>query len=347
MENIFRLLMARTDHASRDVALITQSMSLSYQSLAVLSERVSNAILELGLEKLDRVAIFLDKRPETAAAIFGAACAGVIFVPIDPQLEPHQVDHVLRDSDARLLITTTARYRALRDNLQVDTLDIILCDGSRGDANLSGLGHSVHPWADIVSGYVRRRPGWLVVDQDPAAILYTLRSAGTPKGTVLSHEHLRARALGLAQYLSYTAEDVVLSLLPISVDPGLSELAAAIATGASLVLHNYTRPAEVVRLCERHPVTAMTGIASVWKELISADWSEEATSALRLFANTGEPMPRDLRLQLRQAFPQAEPYLMHRRARISDRGGAAWKSRRRSRDRHDKFWTGKLVAAAE
>jgi len=314
MENIFQLLAATATSAPDDIALINENMKFSYQSLTRLSERVRDAVIELGLEKLDRVAIFLEKRFEAAAAIFGAACAGVVFVPINPQLKPHQVRHVIRDSGARLLITTIARYPAFIDELGNIPLHVLLCDSKREDEDeeLAGAEHTLHRWGDLVLGDIGRKQSWRVIDQDPAAILYTSGSTGAPKGIVLSHENLRAGALSVNQYLGNTADDVILSLLPLSFDAGLSQLTTSVAAGARLILHNYLRPYEVVNVCKLHRVTSITAVPPLWMQLALADWTDQkATANLRVFANTGGHMPRDLLSRLRQIFPQAKPYLMY------------------------------------
>ena len=64
-----------------------------------------------------RVAVFLDKRIETVAAIFGTSAAGAAFVPVNPLLRPAQVGHILRDCDVRVLVTSPERLALMRDEL--------------------------------------------------------------------------------------------------------------------------------------------------------------------------------------------------------------------------------------
>ncbi len=57
--------------------------------------------------------VYLEKRPETVIALFGAAAAGGVFVPINPLLKPEQVAYILRDCNVRILVTSAERLKLL------------------------------------------------------------------------------------------------------------------------------------------------------------------------------------------------------------------------------------------
>ena len=120
-----------------------------------------------------------------------------------------------------------------------------------------------------------------------AAILYTSGSTGQPKGVVLSHRNLIAGAESVSHYLGNTADDVILSALPLSFDAGFSQLTTAFSVGAHVVLLNYLLPADVVRLCAQHRITGLTGVPPLWIQIADEDWPNEAAKHLRYFANTG------------------------------------------------------------
>ena len=71
----------------------------------------------LGLARDDRVGIYLDKRIETVAAIFGTSAAKGVFVPINHILKAPQVGYILRDCDVRVLVTSQDRLDLLREEL--------------------------------------------------------------------------------------------------------------------------------------------------------------------------------------------------------------------------------------
>jgi acyl-CoA ligase (AMP-forming) (exosortase A-associated) len=144
-----------------------------------------------------------------------------------------------------------------------------------------------------------------------AAILYTSGSTGMPKGVVLSHRNLLAGAESVSQYLTNTAEDVILAALPLSFDAGFSQLTTGFTVGAHVVLMNYLLPRDVVRLCAKHGVTGLTCVPPLWIQLADCDWPADAAAGLRYFANTGGRLPRATLAKLRALLPNAAPFLMY------------------------------------
>ena len=86
---------------------------LNYGQLGELLAATAGGLLGLGLGARDRVAVYLPKTVETVASFFGTALAGGVFVPVNPVLKAAQVGHILRDSGARVLITSSGRLAAL------------------------------------------------------------------------------------------------------------------------------------------------------------------------------------------------------------------------------------------
>src|SRR3978361_1596107 len=87
-------------------ALVFQDRRLSYADLAREVETWSEALLALDIGAGERVAIYLEKRIEAVAAMYGAADAGAVFVPVNPLLKAEQVAYILADCDVRILVTS-------------------------------------------------------------------------------------------------------------------------------------------------------------------------------------------------------------------------------------------------
>ena len=270
----------------------------------------AGGLARLGLQRGERVAVYLDKRIEVVSAIFGTSAAGGVFVPVNPLLRPKQVGYILDDCRARVLVTSAERLQLLRDELdESDSLDLVIVVG-RCEEPTSSSSFAVVSWDDI------QRPLDIlsdpdVIDIDMAAILYTSGSTGKPKGVVVSHRNLIVGALSVAEYLDNDEHDRILSVLPLSFDAGFSQLTTAFAVGAHIVLVNYLLPADVVRLCAKHRVTGLTCVPPLWMQLAEQKWPDEASHSLRYFANTGGRMPRTTLERLRAIFPNSKPYLMY------------------------------------
>jgi acyl-CoA ligase (AMP-forming) (exosortase A-associated) len=293
-------------------ALTYRDLTVSYAELWQLTRAVAAGLIGLGQEKDDRVAIYIAKRIETVGAIFGTSAAAGVFVPINHIVKAPQAGYIIRNCAARVLVTTSDRLAVLSTELSscpsVEHVVLIDLDGEATHRDT----YQIHPWSNLI------RPGSESlnavrgsIDVDMAAILYTSGSTGKPKGVVLSHRNLIAGAESVSSYLNNTADDVILSALPLSFDAGLSQLTTAFAAGAHVILMNYLLPGEVPKLCAKHEVTGLTCVPPLWLQIADLSWPPQATQSMRYFANTGGRMPRPTLQRLRTIFPQAAPYLMY------------------------------------
>ena len=286
-------------------ALTSGGEHLTYARLAREIERCAAALQALGIRRGDRVAVWLDKRPETVIACFGAAAAGAIFVPITPLLKAEQVHYLLRDSGARCLVSAPTRLRTLLPWPEGVAPGVLAVDEPG-----QGVPPEAHSWRECLAqaGAFAAPPA---TENDVAAILYTSGSTGRPKGVVLSHRNLVAGAQSVASYLENSPEDVLLAALPLSFDAGFSQLTTAFCAGARVVLLNYLLPVDVLRTMERERVTGLTAVPPLWVALAELDWPAPVAAHLRYFANTGGKLPRRVLERLRALAPQAKPYLMY------------------------------------
>jgi len=281
---------------------------VSYAELAEMTGKFADGLIELGIDAGERVAVYLEKRIETVVSFFGTATAGAVFVPVNPVLRPRQVQHILRDCNVRVLITSAARLSALGDVPRAchDLCTIVLVD----EANAS-ISMPVMAWNDLTNPIPADPRRHRSIDADIAAILYTSGSTGLPKGVVLSHRNMVAGARSVSQYLENIASDRILCVLPFSFDAGFSQLTTAFRAGACAVLMDYLLPRDVIRMVARERITGLGGVPPLWNQLADLDWPDEAVASLRYFTNTGGHMPRGTLDKLRKALPRTSPYLMY------------------------------------
>src|SRR4029079_10188195 len=94
-------------------ALHDAGTAILYEALAHDIRRFAAVLSSLGLDRGDRVAIYLEKRAETVIASFGAPAHGAAFVPVNPLLKPEQVAYILQDCGVRVLVTSADRLDRL------------------------------------------------------------------------------------------------------------------------------------------------------------------------------------------------------------------------------------------
>jgi len=288
-------------------ALSYQGVGLSYGALAQMVRLAADAWLQHGLGRGERLAVYLEKREETVVAMFGAAAAGAVFVPVNPVLKPDQVGHILADCNVRILVTSRERLNGLADVLSrcPDLRAVIVIGSMEGLPRLDGV--QLHSWREAMLA-ASPRPAHACIDADVAAILYTSGSTGKPKGVVLSHRNLVAGALSVASYLDNTPEDRILCVLPLSFDYGLSQLSTAFSVGACAVLLNYLLLRDIVEAVEHERITGLAGVPPLWIQLAQLRWHARR---LRYITNSGGVMQRHTLAALRKALPQTQIYLMY------------------------------------
>ena len=303
------LIASSAAHKPDAVALTYGKQSMRYAELQQSIEGFVSGLRSLGLQRGERIAIYLEKRLETVIASFGATAAGCVFVPLNPLLKPDQVAYIMRDCNVRALITSNERLPLLASVLEAchDLRHIVLVNAEQSPPNAGPLTHL--RWDDLLNAPVQA--GHRVIDTDMAAILYTSGSTGKPKGVVLSHRNMVAGAKSVASYLENTADDTLLAALPLSFDAGFSQLTTAFHAGARVVLLNYLMPRDVLKALERERVTGLTAVPPLYIQLAQLEWPVGITEHLRYFANTGGRMPRETLAALRTRMPQTKPYLMY------------------------------------
>ncbi|HAM26670.1 MAG TPA: acyl-CoA ligase (AMP-forming), exosortase A system-associated, partial [Microbacteriaceae bacterium] len=284
--NVHHLLTQAAAATPHSAALTYKKETVSYAELDAAVRSVAVQLQELGLQRGDRVAIYLEKRIELVVAMFATSAAGGVFVPINHVLKPAQLGHIVNDSGARFLVTSADRLAQLPAVLADGSVEHVLLVGAVEGAD--PVGHRVSPLRGPESADSATRPSDPseagTIDIDPAAILYTSGSTGKPKGVVLSHHNLIVGAESVSSYLHNTSDDVILSVLPLSFDAGLSQVTTAFAVGAHCVLMNYLLPRDVPGLCAQHGVTGITGVPPLWLQIADVAWPEEVAARVRYWA---------------------------------------------------------------
>lgn len=293
LHDLPRIAAERTPAA---VALREATKAIHYSELQSAIAGFAAHLAASGAQRGERIAIWMEKRHEFVIAAFASTLAGAAFVPVNPQLKPAQVSHILADCSVSTLITTSSRLALLQDVLNGSSVrQTILVDDAE--------------WPTRCAGANQALPR--VIDADLACIFYTSGSTGRPKGVMVSHRNLVVGAQSVASYLGNHAEDRLLAALPLSFDAGFSQLTTAFSVGGSVSLLNYLMPRDVLRVMAQDGITGLTAVPPLWMQLASLDWPAEAISKLRYFATTGGRMPRPTLDALRARAPQAQPFLMY------------------------------------
>ena len=290
-------------------ALVHVDQRLDFGTVSQRVSTLAGSLQGLGIRRGDRVAIFLSPSVELPLAIFGVSESGAAFVPIHHGMFPNQVQHILNDCGAVVLITDGKRLQSIEDILpQCDSLKFaIVADREKVPSAVT-----VHNFHDLCSN-ATSLPTENTIGKDLAAILYTSGSTGRPKGVMLSHANILAGAEIVSEYLSINESDRLLAALPFSFDAGLNQLTTAVLKGSTTVMIDFRFGRDIVSRLSAERITGLAGVPSLWSLLAqpSSGLGKHPLPDLRFITNTGGAMPQNVLSQLRSTLPATDIFLMY------------------------------------
>jgi acyl-CoA synthetase (AMP-forming)/AMP-acid ligase II len=297
------------------LALHAGDESLSYGELDARSDRLAAALQARGLERGDRVAIFMDNTLPCAVAIFGVLKAGGVFLVINPQTKHDKLCFIANDCAVRHLVTDIHLANVARAVVgTVPSLTHIVVSGRSDSLDaLSGPGVAAEWLDDLLAGPAAemRAPG--TIPADLASLIYTSGSTGTPKGVMHTHQSMLFAARSLIEYLRMDSDEVIIDVLPLAFDYGLYQLLMTVQLGATLVLErSFTYPAEIFNRMQEHGVTAFPGVPTIYAIILATHArSPLKFPAVKRITNTAAALPADYVPRLREVFPGALIYKMY------------------------------------
>jgi long-chain acyl-CoA synthetase len=264
--NLADLVRAAATADPGKAALLFHGSTTTWGELDAQVSAAARGLLALGATPGDRVALHLGNTPEFVVLYFAALRAGLVALPVNTGYTADELRHVLGDSGARVVVTSSAGAETVRS---VDPgLTVVVTGTASYDDLLASTGD-----LPAVGG-----------GEDLAVVLYTSGTSGRPRGAMLTHRALLAN-LEQASRIDppvVAADDVVLLVLPLFHVFGLNAALGSVAwAGATGVLAERFDPVETLALLRRHGVTNVVGAPPMY-----VAWSMLSSRA------TASPRPR-------------------------------------------------------
>jgi long-chain acyl-CoA synthetase len=294
------------------IALVCDGQRLSYATVDAMANRLANALVARGLQRGDRVALYLPNSIELVAGIFGVLKAGGTFVVVNSTTKQDKLTYMLANCRASAILAL-ARQAPLVARLmeQVPSLHTAVLVGSAAETVTNGSG-PFFTFAAIQERFPATRPARVGDVEDLACLIYTSGSTGEPKGVMSAHRNVVFAASSIISYLENTADDIVMNVLPLSFDYGLYQLLMTFKFGGTLVLErSFAYPAQILKRMEAERVTGFPGVPTIFALLVPMDLSAYDLRALRYITNTAAALPPSHILQLQAKFPTATLYSMY------------------------------------
>lgn len=303
-------------------ALIYGEKRYTYSSIDHHSEMISDALIDIGIKRQEKVVIFMDNVPEVIVALYGILKASGVFVVLNGALKAKKLAQIFKDSEASVLIADTAKAKVVAE---------AFCD-SRVNGKIIWTGNSTAipkelfqiswTWDSFISNSsctnqtvkFKKREGneRRCIDVDLAALIYTSGSTGEPKGVMSSHLNMVSAARSIIQYLENTEKDIILNVLPLSFDYGLYQVIMAFMYGGTVVLEkSFLYIHKVLERIAQEGVTGFPVVPTVLAMLLNLrDIKSYNFSSLRYITNTGAALPAEHIRKFRESFPEVKFFSM-------------------------------------
>jgi malonyl-CoA/methylmalonyl-CoA synthetase len=244
---------------------------------------MANLIVSLGLAPGDRVAAQVEKTPEALVLYLASIRAGMVFLPLNPAYQRHELEYFLKDAkpglfvcrpQVRALAGELAGYAGVPHLLELD------------DAGRGSLIDAATPHADEFATVARRTA-------DLAAILYTSGTTGRSKGAMLSHGNLAHNARTLHAYWRFRAGDVLLHMLPTFHVHGLFVAChCVLLNGSAMFFEPKFDAARAMKLLPR--ATVFMGVPTYYvRLLLDPAFGRDTCGNMRLFVSGSAPLLKE------------------------------------------------------
>jgi fatty-acyl-CoA synthase len=261
-------------HAARTpdkTALICGDTATSYAEFAARIGFLADVLAARGIGPGDRVALLSTNHPDYAALLFAAARLGAVLVPLNWRLAPAELGYIVADAGAKLLIFETAFAASVP----------------------GGVAALAREALDRASAIPAARAGALEL---PVLIVYTSGTTGRPKGAVLTQDALVWNAINSQHMHDLTADDRVLTNLPMFHVGGLNiQTLPALRMGATVMLQPRFDPSDALAAIAAFKPTLTLVVPATMKALIAHPaWAATDLSCLRLAGAGSSVVPLDL-----------------------------------------------------
>jgi len=295
------------------VALVIEGTSYTYSELLDASLRLAQAMIDRGIEKGDRVAIYMDNTWPCIVSIYATLLSGGVFLVINPQTKADKLEFVLDDSDAKVLLTDAHLANVFSEAVQNGTkLQCIISSGDLAQSN-SQLPLAIESFDEVIAQSNPLEEPVKIIPNDLAALIYTSGSTGFPKGVMQTHQSMVFAAWSLIEYQRLTSEHRIMLVLPIAFDYGLYQLLMTMKLGATLIVErSFTFPALIYKRMEEFQASVFPGVPTIFAMMISSHKKKPLCFPMvTRVTNTAAALPADFVPYLKEIFPNALIYKMY------------------------------------
>jgi len=293
------------------ICLEESKFSITYQETIQRSRKIAGMLQSLEVNSGEHVGVFMDRSVDQVISLLGVFYAGAVLIIINPILKERQISHIIQDAGISTIITSDDKINknfSVLDKAGVKKAIVFHGKNEYGfeDEILFNDNYDSFPEFDGKCS---------CIGHDTSHIIYTSGSTGQPKGIVISHRNTIDGGKIVSQYTGLNLDDRIIGALPFNFDYGFNQLINTLYMGATIYLHRFFMPNDLLRILEEKQITVFAGMTPIWSKIFNpklTDLSKDYDfSMVRMVTNTGGKVPVSIVKQLRKLFSKSKIYLMY------------------------------------
>ncbi len=306
---LHQLLSESAANHPHNQAIAFKDDTISYAELERESNKLADCLLKIGVERGERVGIYMNRCITAIIGVFGVLKAGATYVPIDPLCPPGRLNYIINKCRIKFLLAVREKLTAVEQAFPAGCpLESILLFNS-GMPGSSSLPSQLIDWQQIREAAGGDAPRIRSIDTDLAYILFTSGSTGNPKGVMLSHRNALTFINAAHDFFGIKESDRFSNVCPLHFDMSVFDLYAAFKAGACVVIIPETTvmfPAKLADVIEKNGISVWNSVPSALTLLASySNLDRHDLSSLRLILFAGELFPLKYLRRIQEAVPQA------------------------------------------
>lgn len=286
---IHESLLRSAQRVPENIALYFEDQKIKYSEVLDRVKRVAAMLDRAGLRAGERVALCLQNSPEFIYSYYAILYNGGVVVPINTFLVTAEIEYIVQDAQAKILIT---------NQLFWDRFDPLLKKSS------TSIKHAVRVDGESLDGGDTSRLDPAKGDPgEPAELIYTSGTTGKPKGVMLSHHNLSSNTASVVEALGATDRDIYLLLLPVfHITSQQVCMLTPISVGAGISILEKIDRSDLMYSLVNHRPTIFIAVPTIYNMLAQLPAPPPEKNPVRLYVSGGAPLPMEIYQRFEQNY---------------------------------------------
>lgn len=278
-------------------AIVFEGKRYSFAELSDRMNRLSNALLNLGVQKGDRVAILQVNCNQYVEVYYAAAKIGAIFVPLNFRAKQNEITHMLNNSESSIVFVGE-RYIDLVNSMRPDLSSV------KHFVSIDSKQEGMLFYDELIASSSPEEVFAEIGDDDTTILMYTAGTTGLPKGVPLTHNSFSVYVLGNVTPVDPEIEETNILTVPLYHVAGIQAMMAAIYGGRTIAMMRQFEVKEWMETVEREKANRAMLVPTMLKRVIDdPDFSKRDLSSLKVITYGAASMPFAVIKKAIEVFP--------------------------------------------